>query len=66
MKSTDFEKWYQDNKSYYRVKCNGNEEAMRIAAKASFETILQVEREPQGMRVKKAKKKKPNPYGFDR
>lgn len=63
----EFDVWYEQNKSYYRVKHEGDEEAMLKDAKASYQQIKAFNSAPQRSEPKRTnRKKKPNPYGFDR
>ena len=66
----EFELWYEQNYSYYKIKHDGNEESMREDALRAHMQIKHIHANPSilhtGGKKQSKRKKKPNPYGFDR
>jgi len=66
MKLPEFDVWYEQNKPYYRVKHNEDEDKMLEDAKKSYQQIRAFSLAPKRQEPTRTKrKKKPNPYGFD-
>ena len=59
-----FEEWYEQNKNYYHIKHGGDEKAMVDDARNAYGEIQRFRVAPKTP-TGKAKKKKPNPYGFN-
>ncbi len=62
----EFKDWYLANKPYYEVRFDKNNKVCEEEAMRAYNIINEVIRRPPKQEKRKGKKKKPNPYGFDR